>query len=175
MKWINHMLIGGSLAIAFNPIMLPIALAGSTAPDWLESLAHKFKYPLKHRAQTHYLVIWVTACLCTFFIIDFHGIFFWFAVGGLSHILADSLTVMGIPVGWWSEKRFHLFGGRLRTGEKEEYFVSGGVMLVALLIGYGSGHLTSNTFFPFFYQWHELYQNGIIDGYEWKQNRFRFI
>lgn len=155
--------------------MLPVVVAGSTAPDWLENVARILKYPIAHRVQTHYLIFWVVACLFFFFAADFYGILFWFALGGLSHVLADSLTVMGVPLGWWSEKRFHLFGGRLRTGEKEEYFVSGGVAVLAVVIGYGSGHLSGSEFFPFFYQWGDLYQEGIIDGYEWKQNRFKFI
>lgn len=175
MKWVNHIIIGASLAVAFNPVMLPVVVAGSTAPDWLERCSKYAGYPLAHRAQTHYVSVWIVACLFFFFIADVYSLFFWFSIGALSHVLADSLTVSGVPLGWWSEKRFHLFGGRLRTGDRGEYIVSGSVAVLALVVGYGSGHLSQNQFFPFFYQWHELYQDGLIDGYEWKQNRFRFI
>ena len=48
---------------------------------------------------------------------DFHGMLATFAWGGLSHVLADALTVMGVPFSPHSDRRFHLFGGRLRTGE----------------------------------------------------------
>lgn len=175
MKWVNHIVIGGSLSIAFNPVMLPVAVLGSTAPDWLEGIIKKFGYPIAHRAETHYLILWVSLCLFSLLVADIYNIIFWFALGGLSHVLADSLTVMGVPFGWWNTKRFHLFGGRLKTGESGEYFVSGGVAFLALVIGYGSGNFTEEKFFPFFYQWHNLYQDGVIDGHEWKTNRFKFI
>jgi inner membrane protein len=34
---------------------------------------------------------------------------------------------------------------------------------------------TREDFFPFFYGWGDLYQKGVIDAYEWKQNRLNFI
>lgn len=174
MKWISHIVIGGSLAIAFNPVMLPVAVAGSTAPDWLESLSKLLGKPLKHRTTTHYLVAWAAACAFALLVWDYHGILFWFALGGLSHIFADSFTVMGVPVGWWSDRRFHLFGGRLKTGQSGEYFVAFGVLALAVVIGWNSGTYEKG-FFPFFYHWQNLYETGVIDAYEWKQNRFKFI
>jgi inner membrane protein len=47
---------------------------------------------------------------------DWHGLVFWFSLGGLLHVLCDALTVTGVPLGPWSDRRFHLFGGRVRTG-----------------------------------------------------------
>ncbi len=175
MIWINHMVIGGSIAAAFNPVMIPLAIAGSTAPDWLENISNHLGYPIKHRTVTHYVSSWVALVLFGLLVWDFHGIIFWFGLGGLSHVIADSLTVMGVPIGSWSDRRFHLFGGRLKTGRPGEYFVSLGVVIVAVIIGWGSGTFTDNGFRPFFYRWDHLYQDGVIDGYEWKQNRFRWI
>jgi hypothetical protein len=33
----------------------------------------------------------------------------------------------------------------------------------------------ANGWYPFFYDWTGLYERGIIDGSEWKANRFRFF
>ena len=51
---------------------------------------------------------------------DFHYAITAFSAGGFSHVFADSLTLMGVPLGWWSDRRFNLFGGRLRTGQMGE-------------------------------------------------------
>ena len=29
--------------------------------------------------------------------------------------------------------------------------------------------------YPFFYDWNGLYQSGVVDAKEWKDNRFRFF
>lgn len=174
MKWINHLLIGGSLTATINPIMIPVAMLGSTAPDWLESLAHRLGYRIKHRTITHYVSLWVLGMLFSLFVIDFHGILFWFAFGGLTHLFCDALTVMGVPIGFWSDRKVHLFGGRLRTGQTGEYFIAFGVVIFSILFGWSTGQFKDG-FTPFFFRWDQLYQNGIIDGYEWKKNRFRWI
>ena len=38
MKWVSHVLIAGAVCAVFNPLAVPAALAGSTAPDWFEFL-----------------------------------------------------------------------------------------------------------------------------------------
>jgi inner membrane protein len=32
-----------------------------------------------------------------------------------------------------------------------------------------------NGFIPFFYNWKKFYDEGLIDGAEWKKNRFNFF
>jgi inner membrane protein len=174
MKWINHIVIGGSIAAAINPSLVPVAIAGSTAPDWLEWVLESIGKKVGHRTVTHYVSGWVVGMTFGLFIWDFHDIIFWFAIGGLTHVIADSLTVMGVPIGYWSDRRFHLFGGRLRTGQSGEYFISAGVVLFAVIVGWGSGTFKDG-FTPFFFRWDQLYQEGVIDAYEWKSNRFRWI
>jgi inner membrane protein len=79
---------------------------------------------------------------------------------------------LGVPFSPYSDRRFHLFRGRFRTGDPIEYAISAGVIIA----GIGLNHLTgSNSFAPFFYDWGGLYNQGIIDGAEWKANRFRLI
>jgi hypothetical protein len=96
-------------------------------------------------------------------------------VGGLSHVLADACTVMGVPFSPHSDRRFHLFGGRLRTGGSGEYGVAWGLVAVCLVIAVLFKPHGGSGWYPFFYDWAGLYQSGVIDGYEWKQNRLKFF
>lgn len=45
-------------------------------------------------------------------------------------------------------------------------FLAGGR---AVQVAWGSG------WYPFFYDWHGLYQSGVVDAKEWKNNRFKFF
>ena len=118
MKWINHIAIAGATTAVINPVLVPVAILGSTAPDWLEWVIKAVTgQDVKHRGVTHYVLGWFVALLFALLLWDFHVIlaaFFW---GGLTHVLADSMTVSGVPFAPNSERRFHLLGGRLRTGE----------------------------------------------------------
>jgi inner membrane protein len=89
-------------------------------------------------------------------------------------VLGDALTVTGVPWGPCSDRRFHLFGGRVRTGAPWEYAIAGGVVLACAVLS-GGIHTQAAGFSPFFYDGAGLYQQGIVDTYEWKQNRFRFF
>jgi inner membrane protein len=173
MKWVSHIAIAGSISALCNPAMVPVAVLGATAPDWLEWLIKASGQRLKHRAQTHYLAYWAGALAFALLLWDWKGILFWFSFGGLLHVLCDAFTVTGVPVGPWSDRRFHLFGGRLRTGSPAEYMVAGCIVLMCFVIG--SQLQTVSGFFPFFYDWAGLYGKGVVDAYEWKINRFRFF
>jgi len=176
MKWINHGIIAGSTVAIVEPMLVPVAILGSTAPDWLETIANKFfNARWEHRKQTHYLAVWLVACLIFWFVWDINGIFGGFAWGGLTHILADSLTVSGVPMYPNAERRLHLFGGQLRTGDKQEYFLSIGILLFSALIITITFDSSSGGFVPFFYNWGEMYHAGLIDASEYKANRFRIF
>lgn len=173
MKWINHMAIAGATTAVFAPELVPVALLGSTAPDWMEWVLKALRKPVKHRTVTHYVSAWAVGLLFAIGLWDFNGLlaaFFW---GGLSHVLADSLTVMGVPFSPHSDRRFHLFGGRLRTGDVGEYFIAWG--LVVVCFGVSQMVHTEASWYPFFFDWGGYYEQGVIDGHEWKQNRFRFF
>lgn len=175
MKWINHGIIAGSTMAVVEPMLVPVAIIGSTAPDWLETVANKFfNAGWEHRKQTHYVVVWFVACAVFWFVWDINGILGAFAWGGLTHILADSLTVAGVPLYPNADRRFHLFGGRLRTGDSQEYFLSLSTLAVCAVIII----ITNNDggeFVPFFYNWGEMYHAGLIDASEYKANRFRIF
>lgn len=98
-----------------------------------------------------------------------------FAAGGLSHVMADACTVQGVPLGWWSDRRFHLFGGRFRTGQSGEYWFAGAVVLACVAVGMLSRHWGGGEFSPFFFDWADYYKSGLIDAKEWKENRFRWL
>lgn len=172
MKWVNHCLVGGATTALINPLLVPIGCLGSTAPDWLEWVLNALGKKVKHRTITHYVSVWFVGILFGAFVWDFHGLVTAFCWGGFTHVMVDAMTVSGVPFGPYSDRRFHLFGGRFRTGDPVEYAISFGVVAIcAVLIQftYAVG------WYPFFYDWGGLYSRGVIDGYEWKINRFRLL
>jgi inner membrane protein len=179
MKWTNHIIIASSTTAIIEPLLIPAAALGATAPDWLETVANKiFSARWQHREQTHYLLFWIVAVLFFWLIWDFRGILTTFAWGGLTHILADSFTVMGVPFAPHSQNRFHLFGGRIRTGDSQEYIFSFTILIICLIIIFLTGGFNwqnTDEFVPFFYDWSGMYKEGLIDASEYKANRFRLF
>ncbi|MBE0506969.1 MAG: metal-dependent hydrolase [Marinospirillum sp.] len=173
MKWINHVAIGGATTALINPALVPVAMLGATAPDWMEWIAKGIGRPVKHRGPTHYLAVWLVALLAAW-ILEPTGVLAAFAWGGLTHIICDAMTVSGVPFSPYSDRRFHLFGGRFRTGDPAEYAISFGVVAACVGVFMMIGSASSG-WYPFFYDWHGLYNQGVIDGSEWRANRFRFF
>lgn len=181
MKWQNHIIIGASFGAVINPLIIPVAVLGSTAPDWLEYILKFLGKPVRHRTVTHVVLYWIIGIIIFGFIWDYHHIGLGFMVGGFSHTFADSFTISGVPFSPFSTERFHLFGGKLRTGEAGEYIVAG--IVAALCIGWvmyspvkiGTANQIETGFIPFFYDWKSDYEKGLIDGREWKDNRTKFI
>lgn len=175
MKWVNHVVLVAAPAALVAPALVPAAILGATAPDWLEWLSKAFGHTVKHRGPTHYLAGWMLAAAFFAAVADFNGIGLAFALGGLSHVLADALTVSGVPFSPISDRRFHLFGGRLRTGGAGEFGVAWGslaicAVLALLLRGYGD-----DAFVPFFPDWAGRYERGVASAKEWRDNRFRLF
>ena len=107
---------------------------------------------------------------------DFRVLLGVFAWGGLSHVLADSFTVTGVPFSPFSDRRFHLFGGRLRTGDSGEYGVAWGIVGVCVVLALlFKPHSGGSGWYPFFYDWNGMYQSGVVDAKEWKDNRLKFF
>lgn len=176
MKWISHVLIAGAVCAVFNPMAVPAAVAGSTAPDWFEFINRAVRRDtrLKHRGATHYLAVWVIFALAARFVWDWNGWLYWFAIGGAIHWVCDALTVTGAPLGWWSDRRMTLFGGKVHTGGVSEYFITGIVVLLCAVLIW-TKHTAHGGFIPFFYHWGEYFEKGLIDGFEWRTNRFNVI
>lgn len=176
MKWFSHITIAASIAATVSPPLVPLVVLGATAPDWMERI---YKYAtlghrLRHRGPTHYVAVWLMCLTFGFFIYDYQHLLTAFAFGGLAHVLCDALTVTGVPFSPLSDRRFHLFGGRIRTGDYQEYLLVLAVFVICLGISIVK-HRYSTDFAPFFYDWGDFYQRGLIDGHEWKQNRFRYF
>ncbi|CAK2040363.1 inner membrane protein [Vibrio crassostreae] len=172
MKWLNHTLIAGAICAVVSPPHVAVCVAGATAPDWFEYVLKVGNRHIKHRGPTHVFMHWLLAALAFTLVWDYHGIGMAFAWGGVSHILTDAMTVSGGPFSPYSDRRFHLFGGRFRTSDPIEYAISAGVVVVCIALS----HLTGgHGLAPFFYDWGGMYQEGVIDGLEWKTNRFRLI
>jgi inner membrane protein len=172
MKWVSHIAIAGAMAAPFDPMAVPVAALGSTAPDWLEWVLAFVGHKVKHRTVTHYISVWLMLAAFGAFVWDYHGWIMWFSLGAASHWLCDSFTIQGVPVGWWSDRRVHMFGGRLRTGSAAEFVIVAAAVGLAAVVTW---HTHDDTFIPFFYDWGGLYDHGIIDGSEWRINRFHFL
>ncbi len=177
MKWISHIAIAGAITAVFNPLAVPAAVAGSTAPDWLEFVLRPFwrlgGKKLQHRGITHYLVYWIAAMLFAHFVWDWRGQFFWFAFGGFVHWFCDALTITGAPVGPWSDRKVQLAGGRLRTGSPAEYVITFCIVFACGVYIYTKHK--SEGYIPFFTDWPGLYQKGTVDAAEWKRERFSWF
>ncbi len=182
MKWQNHIIIGASFGAVINPVIIPVAVLGSTAPDWIEYILKICGIKVKHRGVTHVVLYWLMAIAFFSLITDYHHLGLGFCIGGFSHVIADSFTIAGVPFSPTSDARFHLFGGKLRTGNAGEYVVAG---IIALLCAgwiylsptsFKNSHdVESSGFMPFFYDWKKEYDSGVVDGSEWKENRLKFL
>lgn len=175
MKWVNHIAIGAAVGALVNPMSVPAAVLGATAPDWLETVYKLLaQRKIKHRGPTHVVAYWLIALGGFIVVWDWQGMGMMFCVGGLTHLFGDAMTREGVPLWWGARANSHLFAGRLRTGGSGEYFVSFSVLVLCLAVSFyykpGGGG-----FIPFFYEWGRYYDRGLIDGSEWKQNRWKFI
>ena len=92
--------------------MVPIAILGATAPDWMERI-HKAitGARLRHRGPTHYVIMWMLGLFATLTLYDVHHIGAAFFYGGLTHVTADAFTVTGVPFSPMSDRRFICLGG----------------------------------------------------------------
>ena len=163
------MVVAGSTAAVVDPFLVPFAVFGSILPD----LAEKYLPVTGHRKETHYIIVWLAAFLFSLFIYDFKGIMAGITYGALTHVFTDALTSSGVPFAPWSQHRSHFFGGRLRTGSPGEYIISMTVLVISCIIIINKQEISK--FSPFFYNYKSFYEEGIIDGYEWRQNRFRIF
>jgi hypothetical protein len=73
MKWVNHLAIAGATTALVAPALVPVALLGSTAPDWLEWVLKATGNPVRHRTVTHYLLGWALLLAFALGLWDFHG------------------------------------------------------------------------------------------------------
>ncbi|RZI60406.1 MAG: metal-dependent hydrolase [Pseudomonas sp.] len=80
---------------------------GSSSPDWMEISGWAWwgtRYSLiPHRTITHWMMAWIAATIWTMGHALTDGTFIWciaagFTLSGLTHVLMDARTPMGVPV-----------------------------------------------------------------------------
>jgi len=180
MTWKSHIAIASAITIPFNPALLPVAVLGSTAPDWIEWVLKFFGYRVQHRGATHYLIIPLAIIMISFGI-DFKNILFWFGIGYLTHWVADSMTISGVPVSPRDRHKIHLFGGKLRTGDIGEYIISFGFLAVSLAIFNPALQKLMNSndevmiFNKYFIDYNDLEEKKIIDEKTALEKRFKLF
>lgn len=177
MMWKTHIIFGACVPVLVGDYGGAVAgIIGATSPDWMEHLPRIWGgRRVAHRTKTHVLVYWLGAVLVTMMLTRLTPAPLWFAVGGLSHVLLDIFTPMGVPLFPNAGHRTNVLGGSIRTGSFAEYGFMAVALLAMLLAVRGGGVATSGEFVPFFPDYYDKYDRGIIDAYELKQNRLRFF
>lgn len=174
MRWFNHVGVAGALWAVHDPGGVPLVCLGATAPDWLEWVAGSLlNRRIKHRTVTHVLATWLLALAFFGLVWDWRGLGLAFAAGGCIHWLQDGLTITGVPLTWWSDRRTTLLGGRLRTGGMAEYGIT--IAIVAICAGLLWIRGPSAGYVPFFRDWSAFYREGLADGAEWRAHRFEWF
>lgn len=176
MMWRTHIILGVTVPIIVGDFGGAVVGAiGSIAPDWMEQIPRLFGgRKVAHRTTTHILVYWIGVVLVGLSITHLSTMPLWFAVGGLSHVVADMFTPMGVPIFPTQKHRTNILGGAVRTGSMAEYVVMGACLLTITLALRGGG-VRDNGYLPFFPDYYHKYDTGVIDAYELKQNRLRFF
>jgi len=178
MTWKSHTAIAAACVLPFNPAALPLALLGSTAPDWSEWILKFFGVKIQHRGATHYIIVPLAIILFSA-VFDYRSLIFWFGIGYLTHWFADSLTVSGVPLSPWDNNRIHFFGGKLKTGEMMEYIIAFSLLAMNVTIAKPMlNHLDftqSSAFSVFGMDYEDLNEKNIIDNQEYLEKRFKFF
>lgn len=176
MTWKSHTAIAVAIALPFSPASLPAVILGATAPDWLEYVANFLGLHVKHRQETHYLII-PLMLIALSFLIDFRALLFWFSVGYLTHWIADALTITGVPISPNSRHKIHLLGGKIRTGEPLEFIVSFGLLIASASMSSSAINLINQEhgFNKYHIDYGYLEKNGIIDNKEAIETRFKLF
>lgn len=179
MKWTSHIAIATAIQIPLNPLYIPVAAAGATAPDWLESILKILGIKVAHRTITHQLLNILILVIFGIAIFRYFQAPFYFALGAFTHWLADSLTRTGVPISHWSKHNTTLFGGVLRTGEFKEYILAFSFLAFSLFLFKPNLLDIKNEielkFNAYLINYRELYELQIIDQKELKENRFKLF
>jgi inner membrane protein len=56
-----------------------------------------------------------------------------------------------------------------------EYWVTGVIVVMCISVGVMTRHFDGGAYTPFFWDYPDYYHQGLIDGAEWKENRFRWL
>ena len=126
MKWYSHRVIGVSSAMMTGSFLsfadggtiaaMVLAYLGSTLPDVVEGKPPKegsffFKrgmlnWRTSHRGVSHWFGWYITLAIAGWL---YFPVLAWLGIGALSHLAADSLTPMGVPLYPFSKKKMMSF------------------------------------------------------------------
>jgi inner membrane protein len=56
-----------------------------------------------------------------------------------------------------------------------EYWVSGAIVMLCFAVAMATRSWGNMGYAPFFWDWAGYYKEGLIDGSEWKTNRFKWL
>ena len=172
MTWKSHIAFATAVTFPFNPSAIPLAVIGSTAPDWSETILKFFGIQVEHRGMTHYLSNPLAIIFISLFL-DYHSFVFWFGIGYLTHWFCDALTITGVPLFPYTHHRVHFFGGVLRTGHIQEYILTFGLLFLSYSV-FSNTH-TKDGFNPYYIEFSKLYQDNVIDEKEYRDNKFKIF
>jgi len=163
MTWVSHVLVGTS-AGKLAGLSYVLSAFGSVLPDLLEYIV-----PGRHRGVSHSISVWgVLSVIGWLTGIDaLKAIMIGVLIG---HLLMDSLTITGVPLYDDRGRYITLFGGRIRTGSAIEYVIAG--LIAGLVFLVSNTNTATISIGP---QWKTLYDKGIIDLKEYRENRFKIL
>lgn len=142
MKWTTHRLIGAGTAIFIDGGLVAAALsyAGSTLPDVVEGKppqegAFFFNSGMRswkksHRGSSHWFGWYLVIAIAGF---TYSPILAWIGIGALTHLAADALTPMGVPLYPFSKKKM-LSINLFPTGGFREFIF--GITFAGILLYY---------------------------------------
>lgn len=115
--------------LGFNPYVAPLVVVGSIFPD----LDFKKSVRSLHRKLLHNIWVLILICYCLSYYI---GIEYAeaFALGFLSHLLADAMTPMGIYPLYPIERPHIKIRTGIKTGSKAEYAFTSAILILTVLI-----------------------------------------
>lgn len=155
----NRLLLILTLSVAFTPsLWLVVAFM-------LGMFIAEFLLP--------FLAIWPVLVVISWFLPFPYA--FWFSWGGVFYVALELLTLEGIQAWPGSQVRLHGLKGTHRKGDRNEYLIVGLIIVIIIVLHFNEEYQATNNFYPYFYQWEQLYREGLIDAYEWRQNRGKVI
>ncbi|MGC8815480.1 MAG: metal-dependent hydrolase [bacterium] len=129
----SHILVGFCFGLIFNVNPL-LSIVGALIPDiditWGKYFRNNFW--LSHRGFTHHFIIPLILLILSIFYNKFSFILLPISVGYFSHLLADLLTINGIPLFFSYYPRISL--KLLKTGSFLEYFIVFSLFFFTLFI-----------------------------------------
>lgn len=143
MKWKSHIGIGVSYGYATmnGELNTLIALGiGSIIPDVIDrfvSMGNENLWKSVHRKASHWWVLYISVILLSVYT-GWYYLYF-FGIGGLLHIYADSLTVSGVP--FINPLRAGYGFKKAVTGKITEYAYAIGILLAVMALGRLNGYL----------------------------------